>query len=499
MEDRVIRVLLVEDSEEDAQVILATLASGGFSVVSRRVETAAQLRVALQTEEWSVVLSDFNLPGFSAIEALDLLKSLKKQVPMIVVTGAIGEESAAAVIKAGATDLVTKQGMQRLIPVVERNLRELDSRRQYEAALAALNESEARFRAIAANLPGVVFQALLHEDGTADLAYVSEGSHLVLGIKADVLMSHPQLILDMILPEDRKSFLATRIQAATQLAPRNWEGRIRVGINGQEIKWVNLRASVRKLSSGVVISDGIISNITESKLAQHAIEGQQQQLRQLASHIERVKEEERAHVAREIHDDLGGTLTAAKIDLAWIRSRLEANQAALADKANSMEGLLNSAIESTGRISRKLRPLVLDYGVGAAIEWQVKEFRKRMGITCDFVCSRDEISLDAELSTALFRIFQETLTNISKHAGASHVDISLEDDGHEVRLTVTDDGLGIDPIDMHKNGSYGIRGMRERAGFLGGTIDISGASGAGTQVRVCLPAKRPTYTIETQP
>jgi signal transduction histidine kinase/FixJ family two-component response regulator len=497
MEDRVIRVLLVEDSEEDAQVILATLASGGFSVVSRRVETAAQLRVALQTEEWSVVLSDFNLPGFSAIEALDLLKSLKKQVPMIVVTGAIGEESAAAVIKAGATDLVTKQGMQRLIPVVERNLRELDSLRQYEAALAALNESEARFRAIAANLPGVVFQALLHEDGTADLAYVSEGSHLVLGVKADVLMSHPQLILDMILPEDRKSFLATRIQAATQLAPRNWEGRIRVGINGQEIKWVNLRASVRKLSSGVVISDGIISNITESKLAQHAIEGQQQQLRQLASHIERVKEEERSHVAREIHDDLGGTLTAAKIDLAWIRSRLEPHQAALADKANSMEGLLNSAIESTGRISRKLRPLVLDYGVGAAIEWQVKEFRKRMGITCDFVCSRDEISLDAELSTALFRIFQETLTNISKHAGASHVDISLEDDGNEVRLTVTDDGLGIDPIDMHKNGSYGIRGMRERAGFLGGTIDISGASGAGTQVRVCLPAKRPTYTIET--
>ena len=167
------------------------------------------------------------------------------------------------------------------------------------------------------------------------------------------------------------------------------------------------------------------------------------------------------------------------------------------DKANSMEGLLNSAIEATGRISRKLRPLVLDYGVGAAIEWQVKEFRKRMGITCDFVCSRDEISLDAELSTALFRIFQETLTNIAKHAGASHVDISLEDDGNEVLLTVTDDGLGIDPIDMHKNGSYGIRGMRERAGFLGGTIDISGASGAGTQVRVCLPAKRPTYSIET--
>lgn len=497
MEERVIRVLLVEDSEEDAQVILATLASGGFSVVSRRVETAEQLRGALQSDGWSVVLSDFNLPDFSAIEALDLLRTLKAQIPMIVVTGAIGEESAAAVIKAGATDLVTKQGLHRLIPVVERNLRELDSLRQYEAALAALNESEARFRAIAANLPGVVFQALLYEDGTADLAYVSEGSHLVLGVTADVLMSHPELILDMILPEDRKSFLATRIQAATQLAPRNWEGRIRIGVNGQEIKWVNLRASVRKLSSGVVISDGIISNITESKLAQHAIEVQQHQLRQLASHVERVKEEERGHIAREIHDDLGGTLTAAKIDLSWIRSRLGPNQAALAEKADSMEALLDSAIEATGRISRSLRPLVLDYGVAAAIEWQVKEFRKRMGITCDFVCSREDIMLDREFSTALFRIFQETLTNIAKHAGASHVDISLEDDGNEVLLTVTDDGRGIDTHDMHKNGSYGIRGMRERAGFLGGTIDISGASGAGTQVRVCLPAKRPSHAVDS--
>jgi len=318
MEKRVIRALLIEDSEEDAQLILATLAAGGFSVVSKRVETAEQMRSALQAEDWSVVLSDFNLPSFSAIEALGILRNLGSRVPMIVVTGAIGEESAAGIIKAGATDLVTKQGLQRLVPVVERNLRELDSVRQYQAALAALDESEARFKAIAANLPGVVFQSLLYDDGSADLAYVSEGSHLVLGVTADVMMSQPEMILDMIVPEDRKSFVASRIESATQLTPRNWEGRIRVGPDRQEIKWVNLRSGVRRLSSGVVISDGIISNITDSKLAQHATEAQQQLLRQLASHIEGVKEAERAHVAREIHDDLGGTLTAAKIDLAAV-------------------------------------------------------------------------------------------------------------------------------------------------------------------------------------
>lgn len=487
---RVLRVLLIEDSADDAHVILATLAAGGFSVISKRVETAEQLRNSIGQDAWDLVLSDFSLPQFGAMEALEIFASMEMHAPLVLVTGAIGEESAAGVIKAGASDLVMKQSLHRLLPVVERALREQESLRQYQLAVEALNESEARFQAIAANLPGVVFQAILYADGTADFAYVSEGSQLVLGVPADALMSNPGILLDMILPEDRPSFIEGRIKTATQLIARNWEGRVRVPLAG-DIKWINLRASVRKLPSGVVLSDGIISNITESKIAQEAIHESQRQLRQLATHVDRVKEQERGNMAREIHDDLGGTLTAAKIDLAWIRSRLPAAQPALIDKVDAMDGLLDYAIAASQRISRSLRPLVLDYGVAAAIEWQIKEFRKRMGVPCDFFCSQDEILLDTEFSTALFRIFQETLTNISKHAGATRVDVILEDTGDEVLLIVTDDGRGIDAGDMQKNQSYGIRGIRERTGVLGGTVDISGAPGAGTQVRVCLPAKRP--------
>ncbi len=494
MKERVIRALLVQNSDQEAQAILAALAAGGFSVISRRVETADQMRGALLGEDWNVVLSDLNLPAFGAIEALAILSTLGAKLPMIVATDAADAESASKVIEAGATEVVTKLALHRLVPVVERNVREL-----YEATVAAFKESETRFQAIAANLPGVVFQDLLYEDGSADLAYVSEGSHLVLGVTAERLMSHPELIIDMIVPEDRNSFVQARTQSAKQLTPRNWEGRIRVGTDGRETKWVNLRANVRRMSSGVVVSDGIISNITESKLTQRAIEAQQLQLRQLASHIEHVKEKERGHIAREIQDDLGGTMTAAKIDLAWLRARLKPELVKLVEKVDAMQALLDSAIEATGRISRSLRPLVLDYGVAAAIEWQVKEFRKRMGIPCDFVCSREDIAVDPEFATALFRIFQETLTNIAKHARATHVDISLEDDGTTVVLTVTDDGGGIDPdFDVHKAGSYGIRSMRERADFLGGNIDISGAPGAGTLVRVSLPAKRPSRAAESQ-
>ncbi len=494
--DTVLKVLLIEDSVDDADFILANLIDGGLRIESRRVDTAEQFREALQFATWDLILSDFNLPRFSAIEALEMLANAGQHAPMIVVSGAIGEESAAAIIRAGASDLVTKQSMHRLVPVIVRNLREQEAKRQYDLAIAALSESEARFQAITDNLPGVVFQALLHADGSADYAYVSEGCQLVLGVSAETLISRPETMIAMIVPEDRPSFIGSRRRSAIQLTPSNWEGRIRFGPDPEASKWINLRARARKLPSGAVISDGIISNINDSKVAQQAIENQRQQLRQLASHVERVKEEERAHIAREIHDDLGGTLTAAKIDLAWIHSRLRPDQPELTEKAAGMQLLLDSAIETTGRISRSLRPSVLDYGVTAAIEWQVKEFSKRMGISCEFVCSPDEIELDPEFSTALFRIFQETLTNISKHAAASHVAISIEDDGSSVLLSVVDDGKGMHGDDTKKLGSYGIRGMRERAGFLGGTIELASSPGAGTQVRVLLPAKRPDGTGE---
>ncbi|MFN0038157.1 MAG: response regulator [Burkholderiales bacterium] len=483
-----LKTLMIEDSEEDARVVLASLAAGGYAVDCHRVQTAEKLAEALQVTDWDLVLSDFNMPRFSAIEALQMIRNSPLRVPMIVVTGTIGEEAAVAVIKAGATDLVMKQSLKRLSPVVERCLRDQKANRQYELAVAALNESEARFRAIAANLPGVVFQAILHaEDGSAELAYVSEGSQWVLGVAAEALMSNPSLLSDLIVDEDKEDFLSSLQQAARFLTPGNWEGRIRAPSTGGAIKWVNLRASVRKLSSGAVVADGIISNITESKIAQQAIQEQQRQLRNLSAHVERVKEYERGHIAREIHDDLGGTLTAARIDLAWIRGRLQADQEPLLDKTDSMEALLDSAIEATGRISRSLRPLVLDHGISAAIEWQVKEFRKRMGIECDFVDSTDDKILDPELSTALFRIFQETLTNIAKHAGARHVDVTLEHEDGVIALTVSDDGRGIQSADLAKDNSFGIRGMRERTAAFGGILDIARMPASGTRVRVSMP------------
>lgn len=485
-----LRILHVEDSEDDAALIQAELSTGGFSVASHRVETAAQMRTALARDGWDLVISDFNLPEFSAMGALEILRAGYPDLPCIVVSGAIGEEAAVALMKAGASDFVMKQRLSHMAPAVERMLREAQMRREHRSTVEALLESEDRFRALSAYLPVVVFQTILYPDGTIDPAYVSEGCRAVLGVEPGAWIRNGNLLAELVIAEDRPSFLRTGAEAATLLTSRNWEGRIRVGPD-KDLKWINLRAGIRRLPSGVVMSEGIITNVTESKLAEEALRASRQRLRAMSGHIENIKEEERGHIAREIHDDLGGTLAAAKIDLAWLRARLPADQPALAEKADAVEALMNHAIEATGRISKRLRPLVLDHGITAAVEWQIKEFRKRMGIPCEFVCPQEEIPLEPELATALFRIFQETLTNIAKHAAATRVDVVLEDNGDSILLTVVDDGRGVSPEDMQKSGSYGIRSMRERAEFLGGEIAITALEHGGTQVRVVVPARRP--------
>jgi two-component system sensor histidine kinase UhpB len=485
-----LRILHVEDSEDDATLIQAELSAGGFSVASHRVETAAQMRAALAGDGWDLVISDFNLPEFSAMGALEILRTSNPDLPCIVVSGAIGEEAAVALMKAGASDFVMKQRLSRMAPAVERTLREAQMRREHRSTVEELQESEDRFRALSAHLPVVVFQTILYPDGSIDPAYVSEGCRAVLGVEPSAWIRNGNLLAELVISEDRPSFLRTGVEAATRLTSRNWEGRIRVGPE-RDLKWINLRAGIRRLPSGVVMSEGIITNVTESKLAEEALRASRQRLRALSGHVENIKEEERGHIAREIHDDLGGTLAAAKIDLAWLRNRLPADQPALAEKADAMQALMNHAIEATGRISRRLRPLVLDYGIAAAVEWQINEFRKRMGIVCEFLCPQEEIPLEPELATALFRIFQETLTNIAKHAAATRVDVALEDNGDLVLLTVVDDGCGVSPEDIQKSGSYGIRGMRERAEFLGGEIAIIPVEHGGTRVRVLVPARRP--------
>jgi PAS domain S-box-containing protein len=212
------------------------------------------------------------------------------------------------------------------------------------------------------------------------------------------------------------------------------------------------------------------------------------QQRALTQRIEAIREDERTEIAREVHDELGQALTALKMDIAWVARRLTTN-GAIADKLVEMSRASDEIIGAVRRISAQLRPGVLDdLGLGAAIEWQLEEFGKRTGIASELHSTLGDVALDRELSTAVFRIFQEALTNVARHASATKLRVALALDRGRLRLEVEDDGVGIPD---HTTSSLGLLGMRERTRRLGGECEIRRAEPRGTLVAVSVPLKFP--------
>ena len=217
----------------------------------------------------------------------------------------------------------------------------------------------------------------------------------------------------------------------------------------------------------------------------------ERQLRDLSAHLQTVREEEKANIAREIHDDLGSTLTALKMDIYWLADELSANKetAALLGHIELMSQLLDNAVTVTRRVITNLRPTILDdLGLHAALEWQAGQFQKRTGIQCLVICHCAEgCKMDDIQAINLFRIFQESLTNVARHSGASRVEVELQCDDEEVILTISDNGCGLPEGHTIAPASYGMIGMRERAEQLGGRIDFYSPPGGGFSVTVILP------------
>jgi len=203
--------------------------------------------------------------------------------------------------------------------------------------------------------------------------------------------------------------------------------------------------------------------------------------------VESVREEERRHVAREVHDTLGQALTGLKINLSLLGRKL-AGDAELEESIESMSGLVDATIKSVREIATELRPGVLDdLGLAAALEWQVKRFGEMMDLESVFVSETEDSHLEKDLTIALFRIAQEALTNVARHAEASRVEVRLREDQDGVLLEVQDDGRGIEEAEISNWGALGILGMRERAHLFGGEIEIKGSRGVGTRVVVRIP------------
>ena len=232
----------------------------------------------------------------------------------------------------------------------------------------------------------------------------------------------------------------------------------------------------------------LTSEIKERKIAEAQLRESEVQLRALAARLISIREEERARIAREVHDELGQVLTGLKMDVTWLARRLAGSEEPLVEKAEAMCRLIDSTMHLIRRISTGLRPEILDdMGLVAAFGWQAKEFQKRMGMRCRLKLPEEQVDLDKELSTAVFRIFQEILTNIARHAKASSVDVTLSISEKLLKLAVVDDGIGITESQIGGRESLGLLGMQERAQLFGGEVSIRGVPGHGTTVSVSIP------------
>ena len=348
--DRVYRVLHLEDSELDHELLVAHLARGGLNARTRRVESGQAFLEALE-EPWDAVVSDYNLPRFSGLVALETLKAHSQDVPFILVSGEIGEETAVEAMRNGASDYLQKSHLARLVP------------------------------------------ALLHA-----------------------------------------------IDAAETRRARDQADR----------------------------------DLVASK----------QRLHELAQHLQTSVELERAAIAREIHDDVGGSLTALKFDLAWIARH--STSPAVVSRVQSAVETVSHAVEASQRIMHNLRPAILEQGLAAALNWIALRFERRSGIECQIRLPKKPLELPAGVPLVAYRTAQEALTNISKHAQATRVQIDLSLAGGVLSLEISDNGRGLSQEDLAKTRSFGIRGLHERATTVGGWIDLS--SGAhGTTLILSVP------------
>ncbi|HWD36118.1 MAG TPA: PAS domain-containing sensor histidine kinase [Casimicrobiaceae bacterium] len=261
--------------------------------------------------------------------------------------------------------------------------------------------------------------------------------------------------------------------------------------NGEEFP---IDASISKTEeSGRRFYTVILRDITARLAAEDALRHSKDELQALGAAAHMTREQEKSRIARELHDELGQLLTMLQMDVVWCKEKLPYGNDALDARLARMEGLLKSTIAATRRIASDLRPLMLDdLGLVPSLEWLVENFSQRTGIACKLTLAERDLAVPKAHASAIFRIVQESLTNIAKHAQASHAEIAITGGDGDVVVRVADDGIGFLPSGPRKPNSFGLFGLRERASLMGGEATITSAPGAGTTVEVHIPRERAT-------
>ncbi|WP_090204593.1 PAS domain-containing sensor histidine kinase [Pseudomonas asplenii] len=356
-------------------------------------------------------------------------------------------------------------------------------------ALAALQESEARLKGIAANVPGLVFRLeRVPQTGELYFPYISEGSDSLVGHAPATLRRQEIGLRSVVHPDDRADYHRVQDLAIDSSSDWSWQGRI-VTREGRQ-RWAEIKAITRRLADGTMVWDGIVWDISESKRIELELASSREQLRELSAHLESVREEEKARIAREVHDELGQMLTVLKLETSMCELAYAELDPGLNERLNSMKKLIAQLFQLVRDVATALRPPILDAGIASAIEWQARRFEARTQIPCLVQVPENLPALSDAKATGLFRILQEALTNVMRHAQAHTVELTLVIDGSDLCLTISDDGVGF-AAQSGRPTSFGVVGMRERVLMLGGTLSLQSSVGEGTTLSVRVPLDLP--------
>jgi two-component system, NarL family, sensor histidine kinase UhpB len=348
-----------------------------------------------------------------------------------------------------------------------------------------LKENLRKIDSMLNNFNGAVFRCRF--DRNLTMEYISMGIHELTGYPpTDFLSNRVRSFYSLIHTDDRTRVVKSIKEALRARLFFNLEFRI-VSANG-EIKWIWGRGTGVFEEDSIVALEGFVSDITDKKNIEEELKSSLAQLHELAQHVDRVREDERLAIARELHDDLGQALTAVKIDLASIKKNVTDMATVLI--INRTSALVSDTIKTVQRLTSQLRPQIIDdLGLETAIEWYTKEYEERNKIKI-YLDINPGIALSPDTSLVLFRIMQEALTNIARYSKATVARIELGKRAGEVIFSISDNGIGISDEQIHSKRSFGIIGMRERAASLGGTLTIFREEKSSTVVKLVFPLNK---------
>jgi two-component system, NarL family, sensor histidine kinase UhpB len=352
----------------------------------------------------------------------------------------------------------------------------------------AASDMQGRFDRLIDNADDLVYRTRVFP--TRVVEYVSSAARAITGYAPEAFYADPYLTVKAVHPDDRHF-----VVMADPIDPSNLQTHFTlrwVHPDGKIVWAEHRRVPVYDASGKLVAIEGIARDITERVETQLRMRESEEQMRQLAARVQSAREDERASLARELHDELGQTLTAVKLEIGRAAEAMTSEHVTprSVDRLQSLVGLIEIGIETVKRLSTELRPPALDHlGLPAAVRWEAMSFRSRTGIRCHVHAVKEGTALDKEQQTALFRIFQEALTNIVRHASASAVHVTLAERPRTFELRIRDNGGGITDTQLRDPRSIGLLGMRERATLVGGTFNIAGQRGKGTLVTVRVPVR----------